>query len=125
MLYDGSEIANGITKAFQTVNPNQLAIKENFYGEEAGVGMMHEVLEAYIGAKDSPGIKGPTNEQVEKGTKEGKAYLKAHKKAGRLDPRFVDPDISIDPTNGHYYLNKPHSILPGINIEKLINDLSN
>lgn len=86
--------------------------------------MMHEVLEAYIGAKVSPGIKGPTNEQVEKGTKEGKAYLKAHEKASQLDSRFVKPNTLFD-AKGIYLTKFPYDpLIPqSLNPEILINNL--
>jgi hypothetical protein len=82
---------------------------------------MQEVLEAYIGAKDSPGSGAPTFDNT---TTEFKNYKSAHDKTQTTDPRHLEPVISQDPTTGQIYINKPHPIIPSLNIELLINDLS-
>jgi uncharacterized protein RhaS with RHS repeats len=123
--FKGSEVnKDGKTIAYQTVNPEMTKILDEFYGTDDGVFVLHEVLESYIGGKDSPGTGPPTFEDVQKKTQNGTNYLNAHNKPKALDPRFVEPTISQDPTSGKLYVNKSHPVIPQLNIEKLINDLS-
>ena len=107
--------------ANQTVNPEMAKTIDEFYGDGAGVAVMHEVLEAYIGAVDSPGTGSAT---FDSSTPEFKAYNNAHDKTQKVDPRHTEPIISQDPTSGHLYINKVHPLLPSFNMELLINDLS-
>jgi len=112
---DGSVTAN------QTVNPEMAKTIDEFYGDGAGVTVMHEVLEAYIGAVDSPGTGVPTLDNT---TPESKAFKSAHDKTQKVDPRHTEPTISQDQNTGYLYINKPHPVIPQFNVEKLINDLS-
>jgi RHS repeat-associated protein len=105
---------DGKTVASQTVNPDQTEKIDKFYGTAKGVSVLHEVLEAFIGAKDSPGSGVPTFDPK---TPEFKNYKSAHDKTEQSDPRHVAPDISQDPVTKQLYINKP-------NAELLINDLS-
>lgn len=61
---------------------------------------------------------------VANNTPTGNAYLNAHNKSEQLDPRHVSPNVTADPNTGHLYINKPHPVIPMLNQEKLINDLS-
>jgi RHS repeat-associated protein len=88
--FDGSEEMGGLTIAKQTINPNHLIIAEDFFGEERGTGALHEVIEAYKGAKDSPGSP-PAGEP-------NSGYLPAHNWANQADPRRV---VSSSPSVGY------------------------
>ena len=126
--YGGStKNADGTVTTNQTVNPNMTAKIDNFYGAPKGVSVLHEVIESYIGGKDSPGLGAPTFADVQNKTSVGTAYESAHLKAETLDPRHVTPNISQDPTTGQVYISKyPYNpnIPPALNPEILIDDLS-
>ena len=123
--FGGSEVnEDGKTVANQTVNPEQTETIDEFYGVQNGVSVLHEVLEAYVGGKDSPGTGVPTFDDVKNKTSNGTNYLNAHNKVEALDPRHVAPTISQDPKTGQLYINKPHPVIPQLNTEKLINNLS-
>lgn len=123
--FGGSKVnKDGKTVAEQTVNTDHTKTIDEFYGAEKGVSVLHEVLEAYVGAVDSPGIGAPTFADVQKKTPSGVGYLNAHNKVEKIDSRHVAPTISQDPKTGHLYLNKPHPVIPQLNVEKLINNLS-
>ncbi len=63
-------------------------------GNDASTNALHEVLESYIGAIDSPEAKSPKNRFNEAKNKE--AYDNAHQKASYLDPQFKErPLVSI------------------------------
>jgi hypothetical protein len=84
---------NKITHASQVVNPTDLGAEDVFYNAVKGVGVMHEILEAYSGAINSPGainILGKQNRTFGKDW-----YLKAHNKANELDLRINYP-LQID-----------------------------
>ena len=55
---------------------------ENFFGEKRGVTVLHEVLEAAIGAKDSPGAGNYKQDKA--------AYTNAHNKANKMDKNRRD-----------------------------------
>ncbi len=75
--FGGSTVNDdGSITATQTVNPNHTKIKEDFIGQKEGVTILHEVVEAYIGAVESPGAK-PNSQE----------YVSAHKKANNSDSR--------------------------------------
>ena len=79
--FDGSvKNSDGTVTASQTVNPNQAEVLEDISKSSKGVIAMHETLEAYVGAKKSPGAS-PAK------TKPTKQYLKAHNKANSIDSR--------------------------------------
>ncbi|MEZ0007094.1 RHS repeat-associated protein [Flavobacterium sp. 28YEA47A] len=81
-MFMGSTVENGKTNAFQLINPNQLEAIENFSGEKRGVTVLHEVLEAAIGAKDSPGAGDYKQDKA--------AYTSAHNKANEMDKNRRD-----------------------------------
>lgn len=122
--FEGSEIVDGITEASQTVNPDHTGKIENFYNMEKGVSVLHEVLEAYVGAVESPGIGPPTFADQEKNTPTYTGYKNAHVKAIQMDPRYVEPNVIADP-KGIYISKFPYSpLIPkSINPELLINNL--
>ncbi len=122
--FEGSETKDGKTIANQTVNPDMTETIDQFYNTDSGVSLLHEVLEAYIGGKESPGTNPPTFEDVQNKTPDGVNYLNAHNKAENIDPRHVAPIVTQDPNTGHLYINKPHPVIPQLNVEQLINDLS-
>ena len=89
---------NGKTKAKQTVNPEMTKKIDEFYEAGEGVSVLHEVLEAYIGAKESPNTSaGITFEDVANKTLNAMNYLNAHDKANALDPRHVELNIIQEP----------------------------
>lgn len=60
-----------------------------------------------IGAVETPGatsVNGTTDEQGNS-IATSKEYLNAHSKAKLADPRFVEPDISLDRNTGIFYIN--------------------
>ena len=79
------ENEDGTVTAYQTINPNQAKIIEGVTNSATGVIALHEVLEAYIGAKDSPGAKPDSD-----------AYVSAHNKAEALDPRRENRVYEVD-----------------------------
>ncbi|PZU17221.1 MAG: hypothetical protein DI589_26350, partial [Shinella sp.] len=81
-MFMGSTVENGKANAFQLINPNQLETIENFSGEKRGVTVLHEVLEAAIGAKDSPGAGNYKQDKA--------AYTNAHNKANKMDKNRRD-----------------------------------
>lgn len=56
---------------------------DSFYERGEGVGMMHETIESYVGAQDSPGSDAARSEQGVKN------YRNAHNRAGNIDPRYT------------------------------------
>lgn len=127
--YGGStKNADGTVTTNQTVNPSMAAKIDNFYGAPKGVSMLHEVIESYVGGKDSPGLGAATFNDVQNKTPAGIAYENAHLKTEALDPRHVAPNISQDPTTGQIYISKfPYDpLIPAaLNPSILINNLSN
>ena len=123
--FGGSKVdAESKIQTSQTVNPEQTKKIDEFYGAEKGVSVLHEVIESYIGGKESPGIGGPTFDDVANKIPNGVGYLNAHDKTEAVDPRHIAPTTSQDPTTGQLYINKPHSTFPQLNVELIINDLS-
>ena len=115
---DGSVTVN------QTVNPEMTGKIDEFYEVENGVSVLHEVIEAYIGAVDSPGIGAPTFDDVKNKTPNGVGYKNAHDKTEALDSRHVAPNIIVDPA-GIYISKFPYdpNIPKSLNPEILINNL--
>lgn len=67
---------------------------DSFYDRGAEVGILHETLESYVGAQQSPGSPHARSE----GGKEGegvKNWRKAHNKANRLDSRSIIPSNNL------------------------------
>ena len=83
---------NGKVDAYQTVNPSMTATCDEVMGNTKGVSALHEALEAYIGATDSPGTGNPTFDQ---NSVEYKNYKSAHDKAMETDPRFRAPNVEV------------------------------
>lgn len=84
---------NTITHANQTVNPTELGEMDTFYNAVKGVGVMHEILEAYSGAINSPGAISITGKQNRALGLDW--YLKAHNNSNELDTRINYP-LQID-----------------------------
>ena len=127
--FKGSKVnEDGKVIASQIVNPKMTKKIDEFYEAGEGVSVLHEVLEAYIGAKDSPNTSSRiTFEDIENKTPDGMAYLNAHDKANALDPRHKEVDLVKDPNTGHIFMQRLYQFHPDIppsKIEKLINDLS-
>jgi hypothetical protein len=75
---------DGTVTANQTVNPDQMKVIDDVTGRGAGVGVLHETLEAYSGAKNNPGASA-----AEDGVS-NPAYVSAHEDARKTDPRHID-----------------------------------
>jgi RHS repeat-associated protein len=106
--FDGStKNSDGTVTANQTVNPDQQKTLDNVTGRGAGVGVLHETLEAYIGAKDNPG----TSAQID--GVPNPAAQSAHNEAEKLDPRHVAPYQVTDTGSGY---NKDGTIDLHINV---------
>src|SRR5690606_16049871 len=112
---DGKAIAN------QTVNPDHTKAIDKMNGMPEGTSVLHEVLEAYNGAKDNPGTQPPTFDDVANKTPEGLKYLDAHNKAMTTDPRFKPPNSSQG-ADGIYISKFPYdpAIPPALNPEILL-----
>jgi hypothetical protein len=125
--FDGSEVKeDGKVVAGQTVNPNHTKSIDKMNGIPEGVTVLHEVIEAYNGAVDSPGANAPTFEDVANKTASGEAYLKAHNKTVKTDPRYKSPNVSqgadgIYISKFPYNPNLPTSLNPEIQLFKLKN----
>ena len=123
--FGGSEV-NGDGKVItsQTVNSEMTGKIDEFYGAQNGVSVLHEVIESYIGGKESPGIGSPTFDDVQNKTPAGVGYLNAHNKTEALDQRHVAPNIIDDP-KGIFISKFPYdpNIPKALNPEILINDL--
>jgi RHS repeat-associated protein len=120
-VYEGSKVdESGRIIASQTVNPRQMSDIDEFYEIPKGSTAKHEVLESYIGAVKSPGEGKPITE----GTKEYKAYMKAHKKAMKIDKNYVQPDFKQH-DSGNFFMYKPNPN-PAFKFPKIkeINNLS-
>ena len=120
--FGGSEVQkDGTTVATQTVNPEHTKQIDELNDASKGSSVLHEVLEAFIGAKDSPGAKAPTFEDVANKTTNGVAYENAHNKAEAIDPRHKAPNSSVG-TDGVYISKFPYnSSLPAaLNPEVLL-----
>ena len=123
--FGGSTVeADGKVTANQTVNPEQTQKIDNFYETAEGSSILHEVIEAFIGGKESPGIGAPTFDDVNNKTPTGVGYVSAHDKADKIDPRHKDPNLVADPS-GIYISKFPYSpLIPKeMNPEVLINNL--
>jgi RHS repeat-associated protein len=80
----GSEVnGDGTVTANQTVNPNTTEKIDTISGQTIGTVVKHEILEAFIGAQQSPGSP---NASVE-----GSGYGTAHKAATELDKKNINP----------------------------------
>lgn len=81
---------NGKIEAYQQVNPDQTSVIDQATGAPAGTDILHEVLEAYIGADNRPGMQQldarSSDEDVDSFNKN------AHGAAIKLDPRFKQID---------------------------------
>lgn len=101
--------SDGTVTANQTINPNQMDVIDQLTKRGAGVGTVHEALEAYIAGKntfDSPSSKGdaPAIEGVK-----NPGYDFAHKTARTIDRRHIEihginSDGSKENKNGTFNL---------------------
>ena len=83
--FGGSTVnSDGTVTANQIVNPNHMEIIDNFTQRGSGVGTLHEVLEAYVGAKNFPGAGAAYSN-----TKNA-AYDFSHDTARTIDPRHIE-----------------------------------
>ncbi|MGS4345194.1 RHS repeat domain-containing protein [Myroides odoratus] len=120
--YEGSTIdESGKVIANQTINTVQAGIADEFYKMGEGTTTKHEVLEAFIGAKKSPGIIINQNNNNDDKSKEYKAYMKAHKATMKLDRNFVQPEYT-NIRNNLYFL-KPNKNIPDSPFIQLFNNL--
>jgi len=120
--YEGSSIdESGKVIANQTINTIQAGIADEFYKMEKGTTTKHEVLEAYIGAKKSPGMTINQNSSYDDKSKEMKAYMNAHKATMKLDRNFVQPEYT-NIRNNLYFL-KPNRKIPDSPFIQLFNNL--
>ena len=108
--FGGSEVKDGKTVANQKVDPAQTKELDKMYEMPKGTAVLHEVLEAFIGAKNSPGTTAPTFDDVTNKTPAGLNYLDAHTEAKTTDPRFKEPNLSRD-ANGVYIHKFPYDDL--------------
>ena len=107
--FGGSEKKeDGTVVATQTVNPDHTKAIDKMNEMPKGTSVLHEVLEAFNGAKDNPGTKAPTFADVANKTPDGLHYLDAHNKAMTTDPRFVPPNSSQG-AEGIYISKFPYS----------------
>jgi hypothetical protein len=116
--FGGSEVKDGKTITTQTLNPDQAKKITDFYGGQKGEPVLHEIIESYIGGKDSPGTPAPTFDKNSPGYA---AYLSAHNKAVALDPRHINLNSSAGP-DGIYISKFPYdpAIPPTLNPEILL-----
>src|SRR5690606_27895660 len=85
--FGGSTVnADGTVTATQNVNPNQMDVIDGLTGRGEGVGTLHETLEGYSGAVNSPGA-GPAYDSAP-----NPAYDAAHADARSMDPRHKEID---------------------------------
>lgn len=110
--FEGSTVeSSGIVNAKQTINPTQAEKLDAVNGTGDGVTVLHEVLEAFIGGKDSPGAKPVTARDATDSNPDYVKFKSAHEKARTLDPRHREPNISQDAT-GVYISKYPSGIVP-------------
>lgn len=108
--FGGSQVKDGKTIAIQRVDPEQTKEIDQMYEMPKGTTVLHEVLEAYIGATDNPGTKQSTFADVQNKTMDGVKYLDSHNKAMTADLRYKAPNLSMD-ANGVYIHKFPYNNL--------------
>jgi len=103
--FGGNKTKNGKVETTQIVNMNHAKKAEGLYGVSAGIFAGHEIIESYIGGKETPNTPAPTFNPNSPGYNN---YLNAHNKANQIDPRHANANVSIsvDPVTGTYYLDK-------------------
>jgi hypothetical protein len=84
---------DGKIEAQQQVNPGQLAIIDEFTNSAPGVGMLHEVLEAYIGGERYPNMQPVTSSSSEADL--NRFDNSVHGEANRLDPRHKEIEVGV------------------------------
>ena len=121
--FGGSEVnEDGKVTSTQTVNPVHTEAIDKMNEIPSGTTVLHEVMESYIGAKDSPGTSAPTSfDDISSKTPDGMAYLNAHNKAMATDPRYKEPNVSQG-AEGVYISKFPYNRLlpPKLNPEVLL-----
>jgi len=91
--FKGSSIlANGTVETKQLVNVTHLERMETFMGETTGTRSGHELIESYIGGKESPGSPAQTLSENDPGRS---AYLNAHNKAVAIDNKRFNTNSRI------------------------------
>lgn len=89
--FGGSTVnPDGTVTATQYANPRQMKVYSDFYKTDSGVTEIHEMVEAYLGAKLFPGTP-PAKSDVKDNNNEN--YEKVHDMIVSSDPRFVPPIV--------------------------------
>ncbi|MBK6828709.1 MAG: hypothetical protein IPG86_18495 [Chitinophagaceae bacterium] len=96
--FEGSTTsADGKVLAKQIINPNHTEIMDEVHKTGDGVAALHGVLEAYIGATDSPGAVPVTSEDAKNNTPAYQTYKAIHDKVRLdIDSRHREPNVSQD-----------------------------
>lgn len=84
----GSDVKNGKVEAKQLFNINQAKQEEKEGGNDVGTNAAHEIIESFIGGKESPGAKIPVSKNATQ--TDVKAFTNAHEKAAAVDPNFKE-----------------------------------
>lgn len=86
--FQGSRVnADGTVDAVNVANPFILEEIDSFFERGQGVGILHETIEGYVGAQQSPGSPPATLIGGEATNAGGLNWEKAHKETLRIDPR--------------------------------------
>ncbi len=94
---------DGKVNTSQIINPNLTKIVDEVSGRSSGVTVLHEVLESYIGGKNtqSSGVAAPSTLMVDPNP----AYEKAHNQAEVIDPRHQNTYTPFEKEDGYYIKN--------------------
>ena len=94
---------DGKVNTSQIVNPNSTKVVDEVSGRSKGVTVLHEVLESYIGGKNtqSSNVVAPSTLMVDPNP----AYENAHKQAEIIDPRHQNTYTPFDKKDGYYIKN--------------------
>jgi len=87
--------------AEQWFNIKHAEIEESAGGNSVGTNASHEIIEAYFGARDSPGASSP----ISGNPSDQNAYINAHEKAVGVDPSFKHSEPSSSPSAGPGVIN--------------------
>ena len=94
---------DGHVNTFQIINPNLTKVVDEVSGRSSGVTVLHEVLESYIGGKNtqSSGVAAPSTLMVDPNP----AYETAHSQAEVIDPRHQNTYTPFEKEDGYYIKN--------------------
>jgi len=106
--FEGSTTSSdGKVLAKQIINPYHTAKLDEIHKTGDGVAALHGVLEAYVGAKDSPGAESVTADDAKKNTPAYQTYKAIHDKVRTsIDSRHREPNVTQD-ANGVYISKYP------------------